>query len=97
MNKKYINELSKHWYSSKHPVHGPYNPNKDRVKFLTEAQGQEEMRQLVEQEARLAEEEAGGGGEAGSAGAPVVLTGQTFADLVEKSWEEISNRTWADI
>lgn len=107
--KRYVNQLSVPWYSSKHPVHGPYNPNKKRVKFLLDAEGEQEMRMYLEEferkhiEERAVEEESGGEFPAHPSGGPSVVNkyrdGRSFQDILDKLWldEQLSTKTWREL
>ena len=103
---RYLNNLSVPHYTSKHPVHGPYAPNRSRTGFLQQADNEADMRQYLEEQVReqLFEEEAGGDtlsydGSTGVATSTSKLSDhfvktKSFAELASMYWDDITGSTW---
>ena len=103
---RYLDNLSMPYYTSKHPVHGPYNPNRGRVSFMNQADNEADMRQYLEESVRevLFEEEAGGETMSYDGSSAVGITSEdlaelhvktkTFAELAEMYWNDIADSVW---
>lgn len=98
---RYLDNLSVPYYTSKHPVHGPYNPNKNRTGFMQQADNEADMRQYLEEQVReaLFEEEAGGesAGYDGSRQASPTGTALTDHQLKTKTFAELVDMFWSDV
>lgn len=104
---RYLDNLSVPYYTSKHPVHGPYNPSRNRTGFLQQADNEADMRQYLEEQVReqMFEEESGGEGasydgsrsagiQSSSALSDYHLKTKTFAELVDQFWSDIAESKW---
>lgn len=107
---RYLDNLSVPYYTSKHPVHGPYNPSRNRTGFLQQADNEADMRQYLEEQVReqLFEEESGGEGaydhsydgsrsagiKSSSALSDYHLKTKTFAELVDQFWSDVAESNW---
>jgi hypothetical protein len=100
---RYLDNLSVPYYTSRHPVHGPYNPNRNRCGFMQQADNEADMRQYLEEQVReqLVEEEGGGdsasydGSRATAANSTSLanhnIKNKTFSELVDMFWSDIDS------